>query len=53
MLNTLKDPLDDTWKKKLRKVTDYWRWQRVFSKITVVVLTGTYWVLVDDDSGDS
>jgi hypothetical protein len=39
--------------KGLKKITDDWRWQRVFGQVAVVVLMGTYLGLVDDDTGSS
>jgi hypothetical protein len=37
--------------KKLRKIGDDWRWQKVFGQFGVLVLMGTYLGLVDTDDG--
>ncbi|CAM6078133.1 unnamed protein product [Sphagnum tenellum] len=39
--------------KGLKDVTDDWRWQRVFGQVAILVLVGTYLMLVDDDTGSS
>ncbi len=41
---------EDTWV-ALKKVTDDWRWQRVFCQSVVLVLMGNYMALVDTDDG--
>jgi hypothetical protein len=37
--------------KKLKKIGDDWRWQKVFGQLGVLVLMGTYLGLVDTDDG--
>lgn len=37
----------------LLKVTEDWRWQRVFGQLAVIILVGTYLMFVDDDSGSA
>jgi hypothetical protein len=37
----------------LLKITEDWRWQRVFGQLAVVILIGTYLMFVDDDSGSA
>ena len=37
----------------LLKITEDWRWQRVFGQLAVLILIGTYLMFVDDDSGSA
>jgi len=37
--------------RRLKGVSDDWRWQKVFAQLGVLILMGTYLVLVDTDDG--